>query len=136
MEINEWEILTKSHVISPEVINEQVRYLSKISQDLAKEAIVARGDLTLCGEISYYKNIVNQIKQKALKGINPPSNLVSSPSNLNLNTNRVLQHELNIFTIDSPNYQSTHKSDKVLNPYRFELESLFMSIRETLIIIL
>ena len=77
-------------------------------------------DLTLCGEISYYKKIVNQIKQNVLKGINPPRNLVSFLSNLNLN--RVLRHELNIFSLDPPNYQPTHNSDKVLNPYRLGLD--------------
>ena len=73
-------------------------------------------------EISNYKNIINQIRLKVLKRINPQSNLVSSPSNQNLN--RVLQDELNISTttIDPPNYQPTHGGDKVLNSYRLGLD--------------
>ena len=77
-------------------------------------------DLTLCGEISNYKNIVIQIKENALKRINVQGNLMSSPSNLNVN--RVLQNELNISTIDPPNYQPTLNSDKVLYPYRLGLD--------------
>ena len=113
-EIKEWEILIK--------FQEKASSLSRVSQDLAKEAHLAKVEFTMYGEISNYKNIINQIRLKVLKRINPQSNLVSSPSNQNLN--RVLQDELNISTttIDPPNYQPTHGGDKVLNTYRLGLD--------------
>ena len=103
-----------------DAINDQASSLAKLSQDLAKEAIMAGVDLTLCGEISNYKNIVTQIKENTLKRISPQSNLMSSLSNLN--GNRALRNKLNISTIDPPSYQPTLKSDKVLNPYRLGLD--------------
>ena len=48
-EINEWEILIKSHVISPDVINEQCISLSRVIQDLA------RVEFAMCGDISNYE---------------------------------------------------------------------------------
>ena len=76
-EIKEWEILIK--------FQEKASSLSRVSQDLAKEAHLAKVEFTMYGEISNYKNIINQIRLKVLKRINPQSNLVSSPSNQNLN---------------------------------------------------
>ena len=48
-EVNEWEILIKSHVISPDVINEQCISLSRVIQDLA------RVEFAMCGDISNYE---------------------------------------------------------------------------------
>ena len=89
-----------------DAINDQASSLAKLSQDLAKEAIMAGVDLTLCGEISNYKNIVTQIKKNNLKRINPQSNLMSSP--FNLNWKRALRNDLNISTIHRSSYLSTN----------------------------
>ena len=69
MEINEWKTSTESQFMSLDAINDQASSLAELSQDLAKEAIMAGVDLTLCGEISNYKNIVTQIKENTLKRI-------------------------------------------------------------------
>ena len=63
MEINEWKTSTESQFMSLDAINDQASSLAELSQDLAKEAIMAVVDLTLCGEISNYKNMLTQIKE-------------------------------------------------------------------------
>ena len=58
MEINEWEILLNSQIIPPVGINRQFDLFSKVIQDLAREALLARVDIPMCREISNYKNII------------------------------------------------------------------------------
>ena len=96
-------------------INDQAYELTKLSQDLAKEAIMTGVELSLCGRISDYKTKVALIKDKRLKKIKTRSNLISSPTNLS--GNRVIRGELNISSIEPP-----IDSDKVLNPYRLGLD--------------
>ena len=83
MEINEWEILLISQVIPPVGINRQFDSLSRVIQDLAREALLARVDFPMCGEISNYKTIINLIRQNVLKGFDPLIDLVPSPPNRN-----------------------------------------------------
>ena len=94
------EILIKSQVISPDVINGQFISLSKVIQDLAKEALLARVEFSMCGEILNYETIINQIRRNALKGIDPQNDLAPSPPNRNLNS--IFRDELNLSTIDPP----------------------------------
>ena len=82
-DINEWEILLNSQVISPFGINRQFNSLSRVIQDLAREALLARVDFPMCGEISNYKTIINRIRQNAMKGIDSQIDLVPSPPNPN-----------------------------------------------------
>ena len=101
------------------MINDRVYLLTKLSQDLAKEAKMSGVELTLCGRISDYKNVIIEIKEKGMERIKTRSNLTSSPTNLS--RNRVLRDELNISSIDSPDYSTDIDSDRVLNPYRLGL---------------
>ena len=55
MEINEWKISAKSQLISMDVICERAKILTRLSQELAKEAIMTGVDLSLCGRIPDYK---------------------------------------------------------------------------------
>ena len=104
-----------------DAINNKAYLLTKLSQDLAKEAIYMAGvELTLCGRISDYKNVITLIIEKILKKIKTRGNLTSSPTNLS--GNRVTRGELNISSIDPPNYLPGADSDKVLNPYRLGLD--------------
>ena len=82
MEINVWKNSAESQLISIDAINNRAYLLTKLSQDLAKEAIMAGVELTLCGRISDYKNVIIQIKEKILERIKTRSNLTSSPTNL------------------------------------------------------
>ena len=100
-EVNEWEMLIKSHVISLDAINEQAISLSRVIQDLAKEALLARVEFSTCGKISIYETIINQIRRNTMKGIELQNDLVPSPPNRNLN--RVFCDELNLSIIDPPN---------------------------------
>ena len=66
METNEWELLLNSLVIPPIGIDRQIESLSRVIQDLAREALLARvdflvcgDDFLVCGEISNYKTIIN-----------------------------------------------------------------------------
>ena len=86
METNEWELLLNSLVIPPIGIDRQIESLSRVIQDLAREALLARvdflvcgDDFLVCGEISNYKTIINRIRQNALKGIAPQTDLGPSP---------------------------------------------------------
>ena len=77
-------------------------------------------ELTLCGKISDYKNVILQIKEKVLERIKTRSNISSSPTNLS--RNRVVRGELNISSIDPPDCSPGFDSDKVSNPYRLGLD--------------
>ena len=55
----------------------------------------------MCGEISNYKTIINQIRQNLLKGIDPQNDI--APSSTNRNLDSVFYNKLNLSTIDSPN---------------------------------
>ena len=85
VEINVWKNSAESQLISIDAINNRAYLLTKLSQDLAKEAIMAGVELTLCGRISDYKNVIIQIKEKILERIKTRSNLTSSPTNLSRN---------------------------------------------------
>ena len=97
---NEWEILLNSQVIPPVGMNRQFDLLSRVVQDLAREALLARVVFPMCGEISNYKNIINRIKQNVMKEIDPQINLAPSPPNRN--SDSVFRNELNLSTIDPP----------------------------------
>ena len=94
-------MLIKSQIISPVVINIQFNSLSRVIQDLVKEALLARVEVSMSGKISNYETIINQISRNAMKGIDPHNDLGPSPTNHNLN--RVFCDELNLSTIDPPN---------------------------------
>ena len=64
-----------------DVINNRACLLTKLSQDLAKEAVMSGVELTLCGKISDYKNEILQIKEKVMERIKTQSNLISFPTN-------------------------------------------------------
>ena len=51
------------------MINDRVYLLTKLSQDLAKEAKMSGVELTLCGRISDYKNVILEIKEKVMERI-------------------------------------------------------------------
>ena len=69
---------------------------------MAKEALSARVEFSMCEEIANYQPLyVKQIRWNAMKGIDPQSDLVPSPSNRNLNS--VFSDKLNLSTIDLPN---------------------------------
>ena len=97
------------------MINDHAHVLTKLSQDLAKEAIMTGVDLSLCGRISNYKTDIARIQKKMLKKSESRSNLTSSPTSLR--RNRMIRDELNISSIDPPT-----ESDQVLNPYRLGLD--------------
>ena len=46
-EVNEWEMLIKSQFISTDVINRQFNSLTRVIQDLAKEALLARVEYSM-----------------------------------------------------------------------------------------
>ena len=100
-DINEWEMLLNIQVISHDGINRQFNSLSRLIQDLAKEALLTRVEFSICGEISNYRNIINRIRQNAMKGIDPQKDLVPSPLNRNLDS--VFRNELDLSTIDPSN---------------------------------
>ena len=85
---------SESQFMFVDAINNQDYLLTKLFQDLAKEAVMAGVELTLCGRISNYKNVIIQIKEKILKRIETRSSSTSSPTNLS--GNRAMQGELNI----------------------------------------
>ena len=54
MEINDWEQDLKTVLfISLDDINEQFGLLTKTMIDLAKEALLAKVEFSMCGQISY-----------------------------------------------------------------------------------
>ena len=110
-EINEWEMLVNSQVIFPDVINRQFNSLSRVIQDLAREALLARVKFSMCGKISNYKTIINQIRQNAMKGIDPQNDLAPSPPNHNLDS--VFCNKLNLSTIDPPNNRMQRPSENI-----------------------
>ena len=65
MEINEWEMLLNCQAVSPVVINQQFDSFTKVIQDLARQALLARVDILMWGEILNYKNKILQIRRNA-----------------------------------------------------------------------
>ena len=65
-EIESWEQDLKTLVVSPDEINEQFDSLTKITDDLSKEALRANVELSMCGQICYFKTILKQIRRTAL----------------------------------------------------------------------
>ena len=114
-EINEWKISAESELISMDVICEHAKILTRLSQELAKEAIMTGVEISLCGRISDYKTDIARIKEKMLKKIKSQSNMISSLASLS--GNRVIRGESHISSIDSP-----IDSNKFLNPYRLGLD--------------
>ena len=103
--------MIKSQVISPDIINRQFNSLTRVIQDLTKEALLARVEFSMCGEIASYETIINQIRWNAMKGIDPQSDLVPSPPNRNLNS--VFHDELNLSTIDPPINRMQRNLEKI-----------------------
>ena len=99
-EVNEWERLINSQIISLDVINRQFNSLYRETQDLARKALLARVEFTMCGEISNYKTIINQVRQNAKNGIVLHNDLAPSLPNRNLDS--VFGNELSLSTIDPP----------------------------------
>ena len=64
-ELNEWKISAQLM----DVTNNRACLLTKLSQDLSKEAIMSGVELTLCGRISDYKNVILEIKEKVMERI-------------------------------------------------------------------
>ena len=120
-EINDLEMLIKSLVISPDVINGKFISLSRVIKNLTKEALLARVEFSKCGEISNYETIINQIRRNEMKGIDPQNDLAPSPPNPNLN--RVYQDELNLSTIYPPN----NRMQRTVENIQVENQNLYAS---------
>ena len=120
MEINEWKISTESQFMSLDMINARANSLVKITQNLAKDALMAGVNLILCGEISNYKNLIAQIKENLLERIKAQSNVTSPP--VHSSKNRVVRGELEISILDPPIGVLDHNRDKVFNSYRLGLD--------------
>ena len=54
-EIDNWEQDLRTRIVSPDEITEQFNLLFKTTGDLAREAILANVELSVCGQIFYYK---------------------------------------------------------------------------------
>ena len=108
----------KSQVISSDVINKQFNSLSRAIQDLAKEALLARVEFSMCGEISNYETIINQIRGNVMKGIDLQNDLAPSPPNPNLNS--VFCDKLNLSTISPPN----NRMQRTLGNFEVENQNL------------
>ena len=121
METNEWEILLNSQVIPPIGINRQFESLSRVIYDLAREALVARVDFLVCGEISNYKTIINRIRQNLLKGIDQQTGLAPFPQNCN--SDSVFLNELNLSSIDPP----SNRMQRSLEIIEIENQNLYGS---------
>ena len=82
----------------------------------------------MCGEISNYETIINQIRRNAMKGINPQNDLAPSPPNRN--QNRVFRDELDLSTIEPPNnrMQRTVENIQVENQNLYGSQSNVNSI--------
>ena len=65
-EIDNWEQDLKTQCVSPDKINEQFDSLFKTTSYLAREAILANIELSMCGQISYYKTTLQRFKRNAL----------------------------------------------------------------------
>ena len=63
-------------------------------------------ELTVCRRISDYRNVIAEIKMKIKERIKLQSNLTSSTKNLS--KTRELSGELNISSIDPPDYSLFH----------------------------
>ena len=66
LKIDNWEYDLRTQCISSDEINEQFDSLFKSMNVLAKEAILANVDLSVCGQISDCKTTVQQLKRNAL----------------------------------------------------------------------
>ena len=69
MEINEWKISAESQLISMDVKCECAKILTRLSQELIKEAIITGVDLSLCGRISDCKIDIAQSMQRMIKKV-------------------------------------------------------------------
>ena len=65
-----WGLLLKA-TDSMEAINDRAFMLTKLSQELAKEAIMTGVEISLCGRISDYKTEIALIRERMLKKIYP-----------------------------------------------------------------
>ena len=81
MEIDKWEQDLKTRPVSPDEINEQFDSLFKTTGDLAQEAILANIELSVCGQISYYKTSLQRIKRNALINLELHESMNSLPLN-------------------------------------------------------
>ena len=67
MEINEWKISAESQLISMDVTCERAKILTRLSQELAGEAITTGKDLSLCRRIADYEFDIAMIKLRMIK---------------------------------------------------------------------
>ena len=81
MEIDKWEQDLKTRPVSPDEINQQFDLLFKTAGDLAKEAIFENVELSVCGQISYYKTSLQRIKRNALINLELHESMDSLPLN-------------------------------------------------------
>ena len=68
-------------IVSPDDINEQFDLSFKTTGDLAREAILANVELSVCGQISYYKTTLQRIKRNALTNLELRGSMDSLPLN-------------------------------------------------------
>ena len=83
-----------------DAINDCAYVFTKLSPDLAKEAIMTGVEISLCGRISDYKTDIAQIKEKMIKKIESRSNMTSFPTSLS--GSREIRGELNISSMNPP----------------------------------
>ena len=83
METDSWEQDLKTCVVSPDEINEQFDSLAKITDDLSREALLANVELSVCGQICYFKTTLKRIKRTALTDSRIQWNMNSTPLSLN-----------------------------------------------------
>ena len=76
-EIDYWEYELKTQCFSFDEINEQFDSLVKNVNILAKEAILANVDLTVCGQISECRTTVQRLKRNALYHLESHENMDS-----------------------------------------------------------
>ena len=81
MEIDKWEQELKTRPVSPDEIKEQFDLLFKTAGNLAKEAIFANVELSMCGQSSYYKTTLQRIKRNALSNPGLHESMDSLPLN-------------------------------------------------------
>ena len=67
MEINELKISAESQLIFMDVKCECAKILTRLSRELAKEAIMTGVDLSLCGRIADNKIDIAQIKHRMIR---------------------------------------------------------------------
>ena len=63
LEINKWKTSAESQFTSMDAFNDRVYILTKLSQDLAKEAIMTGVKISFCGRIFDYKTDIARIKE-------------------------------------------------------------------------